>query len=325
MKRHLHVTAMLATCYAWLAAGCGSDPGHPLRHDAADAPADTADAAAEAAPSPDTAEVPQDVALPPDMPSTQLDTGLLDAIGSPDAPALVDTALPWDGAVLPLDTSATETSNVDADGTGDVVINPVLGDLGAVLVGATGPSMAFRLTNDGSQSTGTLTASVSWPEFVITGDTCSGILLAPGMSCTVAVALRPTSVGAKSATLTITDGGLWVGKTLTGTGITPGHPTPSPAAIDFGDVAVGATSPGRTVTLANVGGGTTGALSTSVSGSDRAAFSVTANTCTGPLAPGASCTFTVSFAPTTQGSAAAAVIVTDGGWSAAVALAGQGV
>jgi hypothetical protein len=320
MKRHRHVTWMLATCFAWLAAGCGSDPGTPLRHDAADAPADTTIAAAEVAPSPDTAEVAQDAALPPDAPPIQLD-----AAGLPDAPALVDTALPWDAAVLPLDTSATETSNIDAAGTGDVVINPALGDLGAVLVGATGPSMAFRLTNDGSQSTGTLTASVSSPEFVITSDTCSGILLAPGMSCTVAVALRPTSVGAKSATLTITDGGSWVLKTLTGTGITPGHPTPVPSAIDFGSVAVGATSPGQAVTLANVGGGTSGALSTSVSGSERAAFSVSANTCAGPLAPGASCSFTVSFAPTAKGSAAATVIVTDGGWSAAVALAGLGV
>ncbi len=324
MKRHLDLTWMLSTCFAWLAAGCGSDPGHPLRHDAGDAVADTSNATAEVAPSPDTAEVAQDVALPPDTPSSQLDTGLLDAAGSLDAPALVDTALPWDAAGPPLDTRATETSNVDAAGTGDVVINPAWGDLGAVLVGATGPSMAFRLTNDGAQSTGTLTASVSWPEFVITGDTCSGILLAPGMSCTVAVALRPTSVGAKSATLTITDGGLWVGKTLTGTGITPPEPVAVPPSVDFGSVAVGTTSPGFTVAIKNSGGSSSGTLSVTVSGANRTAFTISANTCVGALAPGAKCSFTVSLAPTEKGTAAAMANITDGSVSVAVPLSGLG-
>jgi Abnormal spindle-like microcephaly-assoc'd, ASPM-SPD-2-Hydin len=77
----------------------------------------------------------------------------------------------------------------------------------------------------------------------------------------------------------------------------------SPAPFDYGQVTVGQT-PSQVFTLANTGGWASSALTVTVPGS--AAFTVTADTCSGTsLGPGKSCTVTVRFAPTAAGAAGA--------------------
>jgi hypothetical protein len=102
-----------------------------------------------------------------------------------------------------------------------LVITPATSDLGTVVIGTTGPATVFTLTNTGDTATGTLTATVSNAEFVITGDTCSGALLvARTGSCTVSVALAPKTAGTKTATLKIADAiGHPAVKSLTGVGV----------------------------------------------------------------------------------------------------------
>ena len=102
----------------------------------------------------------------------------------------------------------------------EVWITPETSDLGSVAVGTTGPAVTFTLTNSGGGAHGPFTVELSSSEFVITGETCSTSVLPTGGVCTISVALRPTSEGDKTATLSVTSpsGDPAVNKTLTGTG-----------------------------------------------------------------------------------------------------------
>ena len=69
----------------------------------------------------------------------------------------------------------------------------------------------------------------------------------------------------------------------------------TPSRYDYGQLTVGQTA-AKTVTLANSGGKASRALRVTLAGA--AAFTITADTCTGAsLGPGKSCRVTVRFAP----------------------------
>jgi hypothetical protein len=126
----------------------------------------------------------------------------------------------------PAPDSATVTANLVGGGTSlnPLMLLPLQGDLGSVGVGDIGPAVTFTLTYDGNRcapgAAGPFTVAVSSPEFLITDDRCGAAVLEADASCLIRVALRPTSAGAKSATLTVsTTSGAGIGKTLTGTGI----------------------------------------------------------------------------------------------------------
>src|SRR5690349_18995035 len=77
----------------------------------------------------------------------------------------------------------------------------------------------------------------------------------------------------------------------------------SPAPYGFGQVTDGQTA-SQTFTLANSGKSASGALRVTLPGS--AAFTITADTCTGTsLGPATSCTVTVQFAPSSAGTVTA--------------------
>jgi hypothetical protein len=123
-------------------------------------------------------------------------------------------------------TDPTSSSSVSvalsccAGGPNRLVISPASADLGTAVVGTTGPATTFTLTNTGDSATGTLSVSVSTTEFVVTSDTCTGVSLAALTgSCTVSVALAPTTIGTKTATLKVEHTmGITGLKTLTGLG-----------------------------------------------------------------------------------------------------------
>jgi hypothetical protein len=89
-------------------------------------------------------------------------------------------------------------------------------------------------------------------------------------------------------------------------------PTYSPADLAFGSsnspIAVGTTTPSKSITFTNNQATAMTGLSLSIFG-DFAENS----TCTATLAPGASCTINVTFTPTTSGERTGAVIVSDNG------------
>ena len=157
--------------------------------------------------------------------------------------------------------------------------------------------------------------------FSLTNDTCSGLTLAGGESCTFGAVFAPTASGPQSASIEIeaSPGGLLqVGMLGSAPGLTIG-----PATTDFGTVAAGMTSYlQQTISVFN-GGPATDTLSVSATG-DAAMFALI-DMCTGALAAGAGCTLLVTFAPTAPGTFDAQYIVTgSSGGMVSVAVHGVG-
>jgi hypothetical protein len=107
----------------------------------------------------------------------------------------------------------------------------------------------------------------------------------------------------------------------TGTGGGSATLTASPTSLSFGSVAVGSTSAAQTVTVHN-----TGTAAAAVSSIATAAPFAQTNTCGTSIAAGASCTVSVTFKPTANGTAGANLTIASNATnpSLAVALSGTG-
>jgi hypothetical protein len=220
------------------------------------------------------------------------------------------------------------TATLRGGGTGGpnvLTITPASGDMGSALIGSLGAATTFTVSNTGSHEWGNLTVTLSnADDFKIIDDHCTGTsLVAKTGTCTIAISFKPATCGTKSTTLMVTEAsGNLSAKTLTGFGFSPSALSVTPAAVDFGSVGVNRTSPAQTITARILGcGGPTGPLSLTESGS-FAEFSMTSNTCTGTLGQGESCSFVLTFAPTTTGTKAAIFTLTDGAVAATVAVSG---
>lgn len=189
----------------------------------------------------------------------------------------------------------------------DLSISPADHDFGAV---ATNDSeqAAFDVTNDGEVPSGTLAAATlggtDAGQFSVASDTCSGSALAPGATCTVEVDFEPSGTGSKSATVTVsgTPGGN-AKADLSGTGANPAALLVTPSSYDFGTVTVGANSSVRSFTVDNTGGVTSHPITVSIGGTNPNQFAAGGtDTCSGQtLAPGANCTISARFSPTSSG------------------------
>ena len=97
-------------------------------------------------------------------------------------------------------------------------------DFGQVGTGQTSSPQTFTLANTGGQATGALTDTLTGAAaFTVTGDTCTGISLVAGGTCTVAVRFAPASIATDTARLTGVSANPAVTATaaLTGTGVRP--------------------------------------------------------------------------------------------------------
>ena len=133
-----------------------------------------------------------------------------------------------------------------------------------------------------------------------------GASLAAGASCTVNVTFAPTAAKYYTASLTITDGSATSPHTvaLSGNGYLP--VVTSPTQISFPNQATGTTSSGYSVTLTNKQLVTLNIASIQA----PSPFSQT-NNCGATLASGASCTVTVTFAPTAAQHYSSNLTITD--------------
>ncbi len=176
---------------------------------------------------------------------------------------------------------------------------------GALATGNVSPARVLRVNNLSAKS---LTITTQVPrQFPLLASTCGA--LAPGASCTVAIAYAPFTNGNTLGTLfvqgTPTDGTA----TLNGLGYLEGYGLSnsivvasgnfSPTGVlDFGQVSSGG-SVAQTVTLTNKGGATAGTPITIRRIHADAPFQ-TVTTCGASLALNASCTVTITYAPSNQ-------------------------
>ncbi len=202
---------------------------------------------------------------------------------------------------------------------------------GNVVFGVTGATSAAHTVTITDPAAGQPISSLSIQiagtnpgDFQISNNTC-GATLAPGTNCTLKVTFSPTALGARGATLAVSDsansnaGAV----TLGGIGIA-GRLTVTPLTLSFGNIVVGATSAAKTTTLKNPN--TVALHIDTVAPSGE--FSIASDACSGnDLAPAATCAIEATFSPTQTGALSGNLSITDDAASSpqSVALSGTGI
>ena len=203
---------------------------------------------------------------------------------------------------------------------------------GNQMVGTTSGAQAVTLSNTGGAVLNNISVSITGAnpgDFAVSNNPC-GSTLAPNANCGIGVTFTPTASGSRSASLTIVSNDpahptLQIA--LTGTGVPPATGTLTPASLAFGNQLVN-TSVLKTATLTNTGGSalTINSITLSANGNQ---FTQN-NNCPGSLSANASCTFNVTFKPTSTGNKAATITITDNsggvsGTQQTLSLSGNGV
>lgn len=211
------------------------------------------------------------------------------------------TAGTRNGSLVVTDDAPNSPQSTDLTGTGTGPIASLsLSSLSFSyqVVGKTSAAKSVTLTNTGNTALTVNSVNVSG-NFGET-DNCAGNQVQPSNSCTIQVTFGPSSAASFSGILTINDsaGGSpqWV--SLSGLGLRPVSLTP--VSMAFGTVNVGQTSTQQTATVTN---NQSAALNLSFSASGNfSAVGSGSNPCGSTMAANGSCTISVSFAPTTNGS-----------------------
>lgn len=198
-------------------------------------------------------------------------------------------------------------------------------------------SIAFPNTNIGSTSGGIILSvtNQSYTPLAISGISMAGAnasdftetnncgaSLAGGASCQVTVAFTPVAAGLRKAAIEFNDSSAGSPQEIAVSGVAPGPgATLSAQALTFATQRLGTSSAAQTVTLTNSGTTTLTIASIAASGD----FSQS-STCGTSLAAGSSCSMSVVFAPTADGSRSGTLTVSDGahGSPQTVQLTGTG-
>jgi hypothetical protein len=97
-------------------------------------------------------------------------------------------------------------------------INPNSKAFGDVMVGTTSPSQTFTIANTSMTQSNTPSTTISGVGYQLTSNGCTAPI-APGGSCTVAVAFSPATTGPSNGSLKVSANGETATATLTGNGI----------------------------------------------------------------------------------------------------------
>lgn len=172
-------------------------------------------------------------------------------------------------------------------------VSPSVVSFGSLTLGSASAANVVTLTTQNAKISN-ITASATG-DFQIAATTCTTSLKVKS-SCSYSLVFKPTGLGARSGNLTITytGGNSSQRVSLSGNGTSP--TTLSATGLSFGPIQVGATSSATSVTVTNNQTTVLANLSVSISGD----YSFT-TTCSGSLAPAASCSATVTFSPTSSG------------------------
>ncbi len=184
-------------------------------------------------------------------------------------------------------------------------------NFGTIDVGSQSPPLNAVVTNTSGVVINISSVTPPGSPFIITGNSCGGVLPAGG-SCVITVVFRPTAAGSASSSITVSGDGLSVTASLVGVGrplATAGALSINPTAANFGTAGIGATLPARDFVVTNPGQTAVPFSGVSLSGAGADQFAIVTNTCTGSLGPGASCTISVSATVTREGSFSATLSV----------------
>ncbi|MGM9490955.1 choice-of-anchor D domain-containing protein [Ideonella sp. YS5] len=211
----------------------------------------------------------------------------------------------------------------------NMTLNATRLDLGTQALGLAGPPRTLEVGNAGAASLSISGIDVSGPHAgdIVLGGTCkAGSAVAPGSTCTVTVALKPSALGTRVATLDISSNTPSGTASVSLAGEAIAQPAPSvslaPVALGFGRVTLGTTSSTRLAILTNSG---SAALDISSIASSSSEFALT-HDCPSQLAAGSACSVGVSFTPAGATAAERVQIVSNAFSSPnSIVLTGQGV
>ena len=243
------------------------------------------------------------------------------------------------GATLNIASNATGSpAGILLSGTGlapVAAVSPALLTFGSVNTGTTTASQAITISNTGNATLTVSTVAVTGADagsFTVTPNTCAPISVVG--TCVVNVKFAPTSSGNKAAAITVTHNSNNVTTStafvaLSGTGLAPTAAV-TPATLAFGSVTTGTVSGGQAITVNNTGNATLEVTSVIVTGANQLMFTTTTPLGCASILAGASCTITVTFAPSSTGAKAATVTITHNsnnvlGATSTVNLTGTGV
>jgi len=190
---------------------------------------------------------------------------------------------------------------------------------GSIQTGSSSAPQTVTLTSNGGQalSVDSISLGGADPSQFQEMDTCqTPSVLQPTKFCSISITFMPTGTGSQQATLSITDNapGSPQSLTLTGSGVAPPPPAPAvtvtPNPVSFPSTVQGVTSSPITVGVMNSGNATLHISSVTLAGNNAGDFTMT-NGCSGPYAPNAGCTISLTFAPLAAGQRSAIISITD--------------
>jgi Domain of unknown function (DUF1929)/Legume lectin domain/PKD domain/Quinohemoprotein amine dehydrogenase, alpha subunit domain III len=186
--------------------------------------------------------------------------------------------------------------------------------------GVTSAPVVVTVTNSGNAtlnvSAVTLTG-LNAGDFALASNTCNGAVVAANATCTVGITFTPSATGTRQANLQLTDNAPASPQsfTLSGTGnsSTPTAPAVliSPATVSVTGTQGTATS-STNIVISNSGTAPLHVSGVVFGGTNVSEFVNPSNPCVGiPIAPSASCTVSVTFAPLGVGTRTETVTITD--------------
>jgi hypothetical protein len=221
-------------------------------------------------------------------------------------------------------TNPTLTITLGGTGTqGGLSANPASISFGSVIDGASA-SLPVTLTNTGTANVAISSHSITGTGFTLTGWSAPASLT-PGQTTSFTVTFAPATSGSTTGSVSINSNapGSPLAINLTGSGTaTQATMTLNPSPVAFGSVSVGG-SLSQTVTVTNTGNRTLNITAATISGSGF----TTSLTAPKSVNAGASTTFTVTFAPTTVGSATGSIQIVSNapGSPVTLSLSGTGL
>ena len=224
-------------------------------------------------------------------------------------------------------TGSPYTMALSGSGTAPaVVLDPKSIAFPAQLPGTTSSPLDVTVTNSGDAPLTVSSVSINGQDqsdFLVWESSC-GFTVGPGNACIISVVFRPTALGGRSASLTISDNAAGSPHAVSMTGIATGPLVVlNPASFDFGTQFVGATSD-QTLTISNTGDSWV-TVALSLDGVNPGDFRIGAEACAVPA--GGACAFLVVFSPTAAGVRKAALTITHNAANSphTVPLSGEGL
>lgn len=188
-----------------------------------------------------------------------------------------------------------------------VTLSPTSIDFGQVFVGIGGvESGSITVTNTGNQDLH-ISGVVASGDGTFMQTSCNPGAYPPGASCIIGVSWAPTQAGVFTGTVSITDDATDSPQVvpLRGKGTFFQFTPPN---LDFGSVFPGQKRT-QTVSVTNTSSAAIGINGMATGGPAKTEFVIEGNTCGTSLAGGATCTITVSFAPSQYGKDGGTVFV----------------